>query len=492
MQKRRGRKPGKKATVRNECLARLKNGATPPELLREFSPGPVYDAVRVYLTFVEGEVGEMRRSREKEQQELARLKEESRVASGEVAVRKTEAETFTRRVRELEEDIKDQGIKVSGLRLSEEYLEKKLGEYTGRGITDRTFGRLDRFNFGSEGELISRLDTAEKYQGFVSETEKKGSELRDLTENVKGLSHEKSDLEEKITGLRGKMDEEFSKNYVQSESLRILSTFYDDGYKSKDIEGIRLGLNKLGIAGDPKTSVRRLVDFLGGELELSKLGSEIMARQDELLVLRNTIEGLKGQLRSYNDVALATLTEAEAISKAKIEGVYTDVIGKIKVVGEIAEKQINTVSSSQLAAIYSAGKAGIGNLIDVHNQAKFEIEETVNTVRDEVRTTIRSEFEPYHGSFKLLPQMQPFVEYGFFLMKVSMDRTSAERVPAIFVSLMASSIDAWVKAKLPFAITKVPEEIEEITPLFKIELPCKLSAVSAWLSRELAYVAIHS
>ena len=56
MSRKRGR-PGKKAVVRAECLARLKGGAVPAELLREFSPGPVYDAVREYLSFVDGARG---------------------------------------------------------------------------------------------------------------------------------------------------------------------------------------------------------------------------------------------------------------------------------------------------------------------------------------------------------------------------------------------------------------------------------------------------
>lgn len=488
MQKRKYKRPGKKAVVRAECLARLKGGATPVELLKEFSPGPVYDAVREFLVYSAGEVEEIRRSREKELQELARVKEEGKVAVECVATRKAEVESLAGRLRGLEEDVTGRGQQVAELRLVENRLDLKLEEYSGRGITDRTFGRLGRFSFGGEDELISRLDTAERYLSFVSETEKKGIEWSDLTGSLEVLGREKATLDADIVKLKGERDEERSKNFVQSESIRILSTFYDDGYASDDIEGIRIGLNTLGIRGNPETSVRRLVDFLRGELELSKLKGEIGARRDELEVLVMTIERVKGQLNSYRDVALAALTKSETTSRACIEGVYADTVGNVKAVGESAEKQIQNISSSHVAAIDAAGKKGIETLINIHSLAKLEIEDTVDSIRNEVKTTIRAEFEPYHRAFELVPMMQPFASYGFLLMRVPMDRTLAYKVPKIFVANMATSIDSWVKEMLPEAMTTAPKDVVMITPALGVELPCKLFAVSTWLRQELTNI----
>jgi hypothetical protein len=84
MSRRRGR-PGKKAVVRGEVLERLKGGASIAELLREFSPGPVYDAVRVYLSFVAGEVEEARKSSERESLDLANVRDEYKSVKGDVA-----------------------------------------------------------------------------------------------------------------------------------------------------------------------------------------------------------------------------------------------------------------------------------------------------------------------------------------------------------------------------------------------------------------------
>ena len=172
MQKRKGRKPGKKAVVRAKCLDRLKGGVTPTELLREFSPGPVYDAVREFLTFSAGEVGEIRRSRERELQELARVQKEGKAAGESMAARRAEADSLSVRLRGLDQDVKGREQRVAELRQVESRLDSKLRDYSGRGITDKMFARLDRFSFGGEDELLSRLDTAERYLGFVSETEK--------------------------------------------------------------------------------------------------------------------------------------------------------------------------------------------------------------------------------------------------------------------------------------------------------------------------------
>jgi hypothetical protein len=210
----RGRKPGKKAVVRAECLARLKGGATPIELLNEFSPGPVYDAVKEYLLYSAGELEEVRRSREKELQELTRIQEEGKTASKSVAARKVEVESLVGRLRGLDEDVKSREHRVAELKADESRLDLKLGEYSGRGITDRTFRRLDRFSFGKEDELISRLDNAERYLRFFLETDNKGVELSTLTGRLKILGQEKANLDAEIEKLRGERDEELSKNFV--------------------------------------------------------------------------------------------------------------------------------------------------------------------------------------------------------------------------------------------------------------------------------------
>jgi DNA repair exonuclease SbcCD ATPase subunit len=148
-------------------------------------------------------VEEIRRSREKELEELTRVREEGRVASELLATRKAEVESLTARLRGLDEDVKGREQRVAKLRQEEDRLDSKLREYSGRGITDGTFRRLDRFSFGGEDELISRLDTAERYLGFVSETEKRGDELLNLTGRLKVLGREKVNSDAEIVKLRG-------------------------------------------------------------------------------------------------------------------------------------------------------------------------------------------------------------------------------------------------------------------------------------------------
>jgi len=117
--------------VRAECLTRLKGGAAPAELLREYSPGPVYDAVREYLTYSAGEVEEIRRSREREQEAFARAKEEGRVAGENAAARKVEAESLIARVRAIDEQVKIRERRVAELRQTEERIDSKLKEWEG-------------------------------------------------------------------------------------------------------------------------------------------------------------------------------------------------------------------------------------------------------------------------------------------------------------------------------------------------------------------------
>jgi hypothetical protein len=176
----------------------------------------------------------------------------------------------------------------------------------------------------------------------------------------------------------------------------------------------------------------------------------------------------------------------ETSSKDGIKRVGDDAIAKIAEAGKASERQLDEFSKNSVKAVDEAAKAGLGTLIDIHNLAKEEIDETAGAVVNEVRETIRSEFEPYHKAFRLIPMMQPFLEYGFYLMRVPRDRLSANKVPAIFVSNMATSIDSWIREMMPEAMTKAPEEMSPIFAIYKIEAPCRLQSVSKWLSKELA------
>lgn len=70
------------------------------------------------------------------------------------------------------------------------------------------------------------------------------------------------------------------------------------------------------------------------------------------------------------------------------------------------------------------------------------------------------------SKIKARAQMQSFASYGFLLMRVPNDRLIAERVPAIFVSLMATSIDSWVREMMPEAETKPPKDVTQIAPYY--------------------------
>jgi hypothetical protein len=484
MSRRRGR-PGKKAVVRGEVLERLKGGASIAELLREFSPGPVYDAVREYLSFVAGEVEEARKSRERESLDLANIRDEYKSVKGDVAEKKVEVQKLVLSAVELGEEIKGKEKSVSELELRTEQLEKKLDEYSKRGISDATFRRLERFSFGDEDELIQRLDTAEMYRGFLSETESLKAELPGLRKNIIDLRDSKTALESEINRLKVARDKELNINYVQGESIRILGTFYEAGYTSEDIEGIRLGLDTLGIAGDPKTSVKNLIEVLQEERRLEWLWSETAAKTEELKEIEADIEITKVRLFAIRDIALSSIVKVETASKDSVKQVGDEAISNISALGEAGEKQLKDVSENNVKAVGEAARAGLGNLIDIHNQAKSEIEETAGAVVDEVRGTIRSEFEPYRDALKLIPQMRSFTDYGYLLMRVPNDKLVANKVPAFFVYLMAASIDSWIREMMPEAMTKPPEDLNLLYAAAGTVKTASLFMISTWLRNEL-------
>jgi hypothetical protein len=323
------------------------------------------------------------------------------------------------------------------------------------------------------------------YRGFLSETESLKAELPGLRKNIIDLRDSKTALESEINRLKVARDKELNINYVQRESIRILGTFYEAGYTSEDIEGIRLGLDTLGIAEDPKTSVKNLIEVLKEERRIGRLWSETAAKTEELKEVEAEIEITKARLFAIRDIVLSSIVKVETSSKNSVKQVGDEAIANISALDKAGEKQLKDVSENNVKAVGEAARAGLGNLIDIHNQAKAEIEETAGAVVDEVRETIRSEFEPYHSAFELIPRMQPFTEYGYLLMRVPNDKMVANKVPPFFVYLMAASIDSWIREMMPEVMTKAPEDLATMFAAAGLAKTASLYMISTWLRNEL-------
>ena len=232
--------------------------------------------------------------------------------------------------------------------------------------------------------------------------------------------------------------------------------------------------------------MKRLVEALSGELQISKLKTEILAKTDQLQVLNTSVEKVKKQLESYQDDLLAALTNAENISRKHLDDMYLEAEKKFEIISKTTEEHLEKLSASNIAAIDNAGKAGIGNLINIHEEARNKIEETVDTVRNDVKDTIRNELKPYHELLSIIPQMKSFTSYGYLLMRVPMDRNVANMVPIMFVSMMSNSIDEWIKEMMPEATITAPNADTEILAVFQKLKYKRLTELSSWLRLELA------
>jgi hypothetical protein len=215
------------------------------------------------------------------------------------------------------------------------------------------------------------------------------------------------------------------------------------------------------------------------------LWSETAAKTEELKDLEADIEITKVRLFAIRDIALSSIVKVETASKDSVKQVGDEAIANISALGEAGEKQLKDVSENNVKAVGEAARAGLGNLIDIHNQAKSEIEETAGAVVDEVRGTIRSEFEPYRDALKLIPQMRSFTDYGYLLMRVPNDKLVANKVPAFFVYLMAASIDSWIREMMPEAMTKPPEDLNLLYAAAGTVKTASLFMISTWLRNEL-------
>ena len=155
-----------------------------------------------FLTLKKGKLPGIRKARSWEEEELARVWKEGKQVGLLTASLKAEYALLDGNVKLLEKRKMEFEAQVSELKREEDQLKSKLEEYKLKGVTDKTFKRLDAINFRSGDELLPRIDSVERYNALVSELTLKESELKEHNDQVLKLRKEMRKLVDETTSTR--------------------------------------------------------------------------------------------------------------------------------------------------------------------------------------------------------------------------------------------------------------------------------------------------
>lgn len=301
--------------IKKEILTELRRGTPIGEIKRKYrSMSQVYEALREFS------------------EENGNAAEEMRASLGKV---KLELETGRAQLEKVEKEkciVEIEAVKakqtLAGLRVETESANKKLhslqvdaGELETRGIPHEIVKKIMAVEAKSGSELLSKVETAEKYVGLKSETDRLEEEKKQLSKGISALENRKQSIEHLTVSETNKLDQMKMQTLTYKEATDAVQALFKIGYNPADIESMAHGLQAFGIKDSPKASVTRLINGLDRMKTLLTLEESNKKAEAKLTMLTDLANRAKSELETIKQVVLTKFNDAadtavQAITRA--------------------------------------------------------------------------------------------------------------------------------------------------------------------------------
>ena len=213
-------------------------------------------------------------------------------------------------------------------------LQHNLARLNAKGFTVETLERIVNVEAWCGGEVLLRVQTAAKYLELKEELSRLRRGKADLTSKVQDLEKKSEEMMGLIRSLKNEFDQLQVETVVFKDAVNIAKSFFEAGYGTEELEGLKRGIDVLGIRNNPKASISRLANGLAKMKKLIKLENRITEVRRKLDALNKARTQAESELKVAENVTLST------IEKARIAAVHS--------ISDCAEKgnaSINSVVS---------------------------------------------------------------------------------------------------------------------------------------------------
>ena len=113
-------------------------------------------------------------------------------------------------------------------------------------------------------------------------TESLSKENIDLKAEYDETETRLQEIRREIDSQRNILDEAKRRTQIFNEAVEVVKSFFREDYDTEILQGLKTALNNLAVKGQPKTSIKRLLEGLGNVRELAKLEAAIEEKKVEL------------------------------------------------------------------------------------------------------------------------------------------------------------------------------------------------------------------
>lgn len=310
--------------IRDEILEELRKGTPLVEIRRKYrSQSQLYEAIRQFLEEADKIVKER-------QQKLQKVKAGLLEAEAKLKRVKRERLQVSREFRDLNQAREELSREVTRRTEELDRLNSDITELQTKGFTSEILKGLKTIQERSGPELLSQMETVDKYRQVKKKISSLRKEKASLKRAVNALEVRRRKAKERLVSEKNRLDELKMRTATFKEAVATVGSLFSDGYCSEDIKSLKLGLNMLGIRGDPLLSITRLVKGLSKQKSLASLEDEVIGVREELATLKKELAETKGKLKAAKQVTLRAVEEAKATAVKEIADMAADANAMMK------------------------------------------------------------------------------------------------------------------------------------------------------------------
>jgi len=432
-------------TIKDEMLEKLRARTPLSEIKRDYrSMSGMYEAIREFLLEADKIVEnkqrkllEVERNSSAREAELKKLNHERKQTLKEIVRLKQRKEKLTKETKDTSGELTQ--LKAEAARLRE------------NGFTPEILKKIKVIEDRSASGLLAQVETAEQYHNIKKEVSNLKELKARLKEEVQTRKARKKAISRKILSEKNRFDELKLRTNTFKEAVAVVSSLFRSGYTTEDLRSLRYGLDMLGINGDLRFSVTRLVKGLKKQKSLVKLEDCLVGKKAELHRFKKAIADVKADLKVTRQIANAF--------------------------DELKEAGVKAITESTEEA-----KAGIA-----YNKTAFEshVKDSIGMLVDKIRV-IMEEFRADLGQWGDLQQqigkLQDLLLPGQVLLGMLQSTNYLEKIPLDLVVQLLERLALWGEINLPDAYTPLSQKIRN--KLYDIQI---LQRCKATVMIEMAY-----
>ena len=401
-------------------------------------------------------------------------------------------------------------------------INSKLTELAKKGVTPEIVTRVYGIELESGEDLLERVKTVTDYINVKKKLEEINDQKTSYEKEIDSLERKKDLLISDIQTEKNRLDESKLKTQTFKEAVAITVHFFTNGYDTADLKSLKDGLDLLGVKGDPKLSITRLIKGLEGIKTLVNLEYAIKECEEELQTLNKNISKAKGELAAIRDVSLKNIDEVKGFAISEIKSLGKDIAKGIKENAEnsitiadkawknMIDKFENTCKTSTSEIMNFKGNAET-TLKDLEQKTKASLNETskaatsivqiLDTETEKIAKKIDEHIEKTLSMFNeqvsttMMQFKEDFIKWGELREKSGELKKDIENA-AVFFGMLESTevlkeLTPEFVAKHQWIVTMIPSRrIEPSERIIRKEFHLsygeyRMAVISEWLCEEM-------